>query len=116
MRYVDGFVIPVPKKNVKAYLKMARWGKKTWRKHGAIDYKECIGDDLSVDCGMPFQKLCKLKPSETVVFAFITYKNRAHRNKVNKAVMKEMEKMPMPKMPFDMKRMTYGGFTANVDI
>ena len=115
MKYVDGFVLPVPRKKMKAYEKMARWGKRTWLKHGALDYMECAGDDLKSKWGIPFPRLAKLKPGETVVFSYIVYKSRAHRDRVNARVMKEMEKTPMPKdMPFDMKRMAYGGFKVLV--
>jgi len=112
MSYVDGFVIPVPKGKVAAYKKMAALGKKIWMKHGALQYFECVGDDLA---GMPdctnFKTLAGLKPSETAFFSFIIFKNKAHRNAVNKKVMAEMMKEPMPKsMPFDVKRMAYGGF------
>jgi uncharacterized protein YbaA (DUF1428 family) len=116
MKYVDGFVIPVPKKNLEAYRRMARIGAKVWMKHGALDYKECAGDDLKPQWGALFPKMTKLKPGETVVFSYIVFKSRAHRDKVNAKVMKEMEKMDMPKdMPFDMKRMAYGGFQVLVE-
>ncbi len=118
MSYVDGFVIPIPKKNLKAYKRMAQQGKNAWMKHGALDYKECVGEDFKVmpGCGLPFPRLAKAKPGETVVFAYIVFKSRAHRDSVNAKVMKEMEKMDMPKeMPFDVTRMTYGGFTAIVE-
>ena len=115
MDYVDGYVLPVPKKNLKAYVKMAQEGKKIWLKCGALDYKECIGDDLKSKFGMPYTKLMKLKPGETVVFSYIVFKSRAHRDSVNARVMKELEKADMPKdMPFDVKRMAYGGFKAAV--
>jgi uncharacterized protein YbaA (DUF1428 family) len=115
MPYVDGYVLPVPKKNLKAYFKMASLGKKMWLKHGALDYKECVGDDLDVNYGVPFTKMMALKPGETVVFAYIVFKSKAHRDQVNARVMKEMEKLdPPPKMPFDVKRMVYGGFKAVV--
>ena len=119
MSYVDGFIIPVPKTKVAEYKKMARWGKKIWMKHGALQYFECEGDDLAgmPECGT-FKKLAGLKPSETVFFSFIVYKNKAHRNAVNKNVMAEMKDnpMPMPKtMPFDMKRMVYGGFKTLIE-
>ena len=115
MLYVDSYVLAVPKKNLKAYLKMARDGERTWRKYGALDYKECVGDDLKVKFGVPFTRMMKTKPGETVIFSFIVYKSRAHRDSVNAKVMKEMEKMGMPKdMPFDMKRMVYGGFKTVV--
>ena len=116
MSYVDGFVIPVPKKNIKAYRKMAAMGKKAWLKHGAVDYRECVGDDLAAKWGTPFTKMLKLKPGETAVFAYIVFKSRAHRDRVNAKVMKEMNAMGAPKdMPFDMKRMVYGGFKTIVE-
>lgn len=115
MRYVDGYVLPVPKKNLKAYLRMARMGERIWLKHGALDYKECVGDDLKTKWGLPFTRMMKLKPGETVVFSYIVFKSRAHRDRVNAKVMKEMASMGAPKdMPFDMKRMAYGGFNAAV--
>jgi uncharacterized protein YbaA (DUF1428 family) len=113
MAYVDGFVIPLPKKNLKAYKKMALLGKKVWMKLGALDYMECVGDDLAAHWGTPFPKLLKLKAGETAVFAFIVFKSRAHRDSVNKKMMKEMGDAPM-EMPFDMKRMAYGGFKVLV--
>jgi len=116
MRYVDGFVIPVPKKNLKAYVRMARVGKEVWLKHGALDYKECVGEDLKTKWGMPFSRMMKLKPGETVVFSYIVFKSRVHRDRVNAKVMKEMEKMgDMKEMPFDAKRMVYGGFKVMVE-
>lgn len=116
MSYVDGFVIPVPKKNLKTYARMAKLGAKLWMKHGALGYKECVGDDLQSKWGMPFPKLLKLKPGETAVFSYIVFKSRAHRDRVNAKVMKEMEKMGQPpEMPFDMKRMVYGGFKTLVE-
>ncbi len=117
MAYVDGFVIPVPKKNVKAYLKMARVGFRIWRKHGALDYKECMADDLE-PMGMPpvFPKMARLRPGETVMFSYIVYRNRKHRDSVNKKVMKEMKLQggPPTDMPFDMKRMACAGFKVVV--
>jgi uncharacterized protein YbaA (DUF1428 family) len=116
MRYVDGYVIPVPKKKVRAYLNMARTAGKVWRDHGALDYKECVGDDLKVKFGMPFPRLLKVKPGETVFFSFIVFKSRAHRDRVNSKVMKDPRIANMGKsMPFDAKRMVYGGFKALVD-
>ena len=116
MKYVDGFVLAVPKKNLKAYFRMAKMGRNMWRKHGALDYKECVGDDLKTKWGIPFPRMMKLKPGETVVFSYIVFKSRAHRDSVNAKVMKEMEKMgDMKDMPFDVKRMVYGGFKVLVD-
>ena len=116
MSYVDGFVIPVQKKNLKTYARMAKLGATMWMKHGALDYKECVGDDLQSKWGMPFPKLLKLKPGETAVFSYIVFKSRAHRDRVNAKVIKEMEQMEPPKeMPFDMKRMVYDGFKTLVE-
>lgn len=118
MGYVDGFVLPVPKKNLRAYRRMSQRAGKVWRKHGALDYKECAGDDLNIKMGLPFPRLVKPKRGETVVFAFIVYKSRAHRDRVNAKVMKEVMNDPKLKdmpMPFDMKRMAYGGFKVLVD-
>jgi uncharacterized protein YbaA (DUF1428 family) len=111
MAYVDGYVLPVSKKKLKAYTKMAKMGERIWRKHGALDYKECVGDDLNPGWGAQFPKMLKLKAGETVVFSYILYKSRAHRDLVNKRVMEDMAKKPKFKdMPFDMKRMLVGGF------
>lgn len=115
MSYVDGFVLPVPKKHLAAYKRMARLGAKIWREHGAVDYRECVGDDLAVKFGMPFTKLVKPKRGETVVFSFIVFKSRAHRDKVNAKVMADKRLQGTPKsMPFDIKRMAYGGFKTLV--
>ena len=116
MSYVDGFIIPVPKRSLRAYKRMATLGRNVWTKHGALDYKECAGDDLVSKWGKSFTQMMKLKRGETVVFAYIVYKSRAHRDQVNKKVMKEMNAMGAPKdMPFDMKRMVYGGFKTLVE-
>jgi uncharacterized protein YbaA (DUF1428 family) len=115
MAYVDGFVFALPKKNIKAYLRMARLGRKIWMKHGAVDYTECIGDDLKPKWGALFPRMTRLKPGETVVFAYIVFKSRAHRDRVNAKVMKDasMGGQGM-EMPFDIKRMAYGGFKVIV--
>jgi len=118
MRYVDGFLLPVPKKNLPAYRRMAQKAGKIWRGYGALDYKECAGDDLNVKMGVPFPRQMKVKPGETVVFSYIVYKSRAHRDRVNAKVMKDprIQGMCDPKdMPFDVKRMLYGGFKVLVD-
>ena len=118
MSYVDGFVIAIPKKNIKAYQKMSNKAGKVWKEHGALDYKECVGDDLAVKGMLPFPKLTKTKSGETVIFAYILYKSRKHRDAVNKKVMKDprMNTMcDMNNMPFDLKRMAYGGFKVFVD-
>ena len=115
MSYVDGFVLVVPKKKIALYKKIARKAGRIWREHGALDYRECVGDDLKVKMGMPFPKLAKTKPGETVVFSYIVYKSRAHRDKVNAKVMADKRlKMEGTEMPFDMKRMAYGGFKTMV--
>jgi uncharacterized protein YbaA (DUF1428 family) len=118
MRYVDGFVLPIPKKNLPAYRRLAQKAGTIWREHGALDYKECVGDDLNTKMGVPFPKSAKVKAGETVVFAYILYKSRAHRDHVNAKVMKDPRLTGMcdPKnMPFDAKRMVYGGFKVLVD-
>ena len=114
-KYVDGFVLPVAKRNIAAYRRMAQTAGKVWRDHGALDYKECVGDDLNVKMGMPFPRGIRSKTGETIVFAYIVYKSRTHRDKVNAKVMKD-PRLKMPKsMPFDVKRMLYGGFKVIVD-
>ncbi len=114
-QYVDSFVIPIKKKNVLKYKKMAQLGCKSWMKHGALNYYECIGDDF-VNHGLGFKKMCKLKADETFVFAFIVYKSKASRNSVNKKVMKEMQQMFTAEfqMPFDMKRFSMAGCSVLV--
>ena len=117
-KYVDGFVLAMPKKNLVAYRRMAQKASKIWKDHGALDYKECVGDDLNVKMGVPFTKQMKLKPGETVVFAYIVYKSRAHRDKVNAKVMKDPRIAACcdpNNMPFDCKRMVYGVFKVLVD-
>jgi alkaline phosphatase len=122
MAYVDGFVIVIPKKKLAAYRTMARKGGQIWKKYGALDYKECVLDDpRPKGVILTFPKLAKLKAGETVAFSYIVYKSKAHRNQVNAKVMKTMDEMMCdPKyknqpMPFDMKRMAYGGFKVIVD-
>jgi uncharacterized protein YbaA (DUF1428 family) len=118
MPYVDGFVLPVPKKNMAAYRRLARSAAKVWRDHGALEYRECAGDDLDVKFGVSFPRTVKLKPGETVVFSWIVYKSRQHRDRVNAKVMKDpriKKMMNTQSMPFDDKRMVYGGFKVFVD-
>jgi uncharacterized protein YbaA (DUF1428 family) len=119
MSYVDGFIVPVPKKKMKAYRDLAELAAKVWKEHGALDYKECVADDVKVGKWTSFPRSVDLKPGETVVFSYILYKSRAHRDKVLAKVMKDprLEKMRDPKtMPFDGKRMIYGGFKTVVDM
>ena len=116
MSYVDGYLLPIPKDKIAAYRKMAEIGRKAWTKHGALDYRECVGEDLQTKMGTPFTRMLKLKPGETAVFAYIVFKSRAHRDRVNAKVMKEMNEMGGSKdMPFDVKRMVYGGFKTIVE-
>jgi uncharacterized protein YbaA (DUF1428 family) len=122
MAYIDGFLLVVAKKDVEAYRRVARAAGKVWIGHGALEYRECVGEDLDPMAGMgiPFPKRVKLAPAEAVVFSWITYKSRAHRDKVNKKVMSDprMNKLMDPKkpMPFDMKRMSMAGFDVIVDL
>jgi uncharacterized protein YbaA (DUF1428 family) len=130
VKYVDGFVIAIPEKNVAAYREMAEGGAKMWMKHGALEYIESVGEDLNPVPpegtppemkGVTFSQIAGAKPGETVIFSFIVFKSRQHRDEVNAKVMKEMEvEMNKPEnkgqpMPFDMKRMAYGGFKVIVD-
>ena len=117
MAYVDGFVVPVPTKNLKAYLAMAKKASRVWKDHGAIDYKECVADDVKVGKWTSFPRSVKMKKSETVVFSYIVYKSRAARDKCLAKVMKDKRLAAMmdpKKMPFDGKRMIYGGFKVSV--
>jgi len=119
MQYVDGFVLPVPTKNLQAYRRMAQKAGKIWREHGALEFRECVAEDVKVGKLTSFPRSVKLKPDETVVFSWIVYKSRAHRDRVNAKVMKDprLAKMMDPKaMPFDGKRMIYGGFTTLVGL
>ena len=118
MRYVDGYVLAVPKRKLEVYRRMARKAGRIWREHGALEYRECVGEDLKVKFGVPFPRMTRLKPGETVVFSWIVFKSRAQRDRVNAKVMKDPRLAPMmdPKaMPFDPKRMSYGGFKVLVE-
>ena len=118
-RYVDGFVLPVPKNKVDAYRRMARKAGKVWREHGALDYKECVAEDVKRGKATSFPQSVKLKRGETVVFAWIVYKSRAHRDKINAKVMADprLADMMDPKdSPFDTTRMFWGGFDVIVDV
>ena len=116
-KYVDGFVLAVPKNKINEYLRLARMCGKIWLEHGALEYRECVGEDLKISMGVPFPKMIKIKPKETVIFSWITYKSRAHRDVVNSRVMKDsrMKNMDPKYMPFDPKRMVYGGFKIVVN-
>ena len=118
-RYVDGFVIPVPKRNVQAYRRVAQKAGKIWIEHGALEYRECVGDDMKAEGVAVFPRAARAKPSETVFFSWIVYKSRAHRDRVNAKVMKDPRiatMMDSKAMPFDGKRMVYGGFKVLVDL
>ncbi|HEY8224611.1 MAG TPA: DUF1428 domain-containing protein [Pyrinomonadaceae bacterium] len=118
--YVDGFLLPVPEKNLKAYRTMSQKAGKVWRDHGALQYVEAVADDLDNNFGASFSKTIKVKPGETVVFSFIVFKSRAHRDQVNKKVMADPRLQKMMKkgepMPFEVKRMAYGGFKYIVNV
>jgi uncharacterized protein YbaA (DUF1428 family) len=118
MAYVDGFVMPVPKRNFAAYRRLAKAAGRIWMDHGALGYVEAVGEDVKTGFGVPFTKLAKLKAGETVLFSFIRYRSRAHRDRVNARVMKDprMQKMMARGMPFDTRRMSMGGFQAFVDL
>ncbi len=117
-RYVDGFVVPVPKKQVPAYLTMSRKAGKIWREHGALEYTECVADDVKPGKLTSFPQSVKLKPNEVVIFAWITYKSRKDRDRINAKVMADprLGGMDPTKMPFDAKRMIFGGFKARVEL
>jgi uncharacterized protein YbaA (DUF1428 family) len=117
MAYVDGFVLPIPKKKINDYRRIAKLAGKVWMDHGALDYKECIIDDVKPGMGVPFTKTVKMKPGDTVAFSWILYTSKAHRNAVNKKVMKDprIANMDHKTMPMDPKRMAYGGFKVLVD-
>lgn len=119
MKYIDGFVIPVPKKNLAAYTAMSKKAGKIWKESGALDYKESYSDDVKSQSVISFATMAKASRTEVVVFAFIVYKSRKHRDKVNAQVMKDPRIASMcdpKKMPFDFKRMAYGGFQVMVDL
>lgn len=120
MSYVDGFVVPVPESNLKTYRSIAQKAGKIWKEHGALHYVEAVGDDLDVQFGLSFKKAFKPKPGETILFSFIIFKSRADRDRINKKVMSDprMNKMMASgaEMPFDVKRMCYGGFKSIVDM
>jgi len=117
--YVDGYVIPIPRKRVAAYRRIAQKAGRVWRDHGALEFRECVGDDLAVKGLVPFPRLIRVRPGETVVFSWVVYKSRAHRDRVNAKVMKDpriTRMMEKDMMPFDMRRMAYGGFRVLVDL
>lgn len=119
MSYVDGFVVPVPKKNLDAYRKLARKAGKVWKEHGALAYVECVGDDVPPGKVTSFDKSVKLKAGEVVAFSWIVYKSRAQRDRINKKVMADprlADMMDPKQLPFDGKRMIFGGFKTIVEL
>jgi uncharacterized protein YbaA (DUF1428 family) len=119
MAYVDGFVLPVPKKKLAAYRSMARKAGKVWMEHGALQFRECVADDVKPGKRTSFPQSVKLKPGETVFFSYIVYKSRRDRDRVNKKVMSDKRitgSMSPESMPFDARRMIYGGFRILVDL
>ena len=119
MSYVDGFVLPVPKKNIAAYRRMAKRAGVIWKEYGALQYMECVGDDLNPGMATTFPKVLKTKTGETVFFSWVLYKSKAHRDSVNKRLMKDpriAKMMAGKKPPFDVKKMLYGGFKPVVEM
>ncbi len=117
-RYVDGFLIPIPRKNVAAYKKLAQKACKVWMEHGALEYRECVGEDLAQKMPSTFPRLLDNKRGDTAIFSWIVYKSKTHRNQVNKKVMKDsriLAMMDLKENPFDVKRMLYGGFQVMVE-
>ena len=117
MVYVDGFVVPVPKKNVEAYKRLARKAGKIWKEYGALEFRECVADDVKKGKWTSFPRSVKLKPTETVFFSWIVYKSRKQRDQINAKVMKDkrLAGLGMKDMPFDGKRMIFGGFVPIVE-
>ena len=119
MAYVDGFLIPVPRRGIEAYRRLSRKAGRIWREYGALEYRECVGDDLNVKRMKSFSRSAGAKAGETVVFSWIVYKSRAHRDRVNAKVMADPRLAEMAdgkNMPFDVRRMAYGGFKVLVDL
>lgn len=117
--YVDGFVLPVPKKNLAAYRSMARRAGRVWREHGALEYRECVGDDVEPGRHTSFPQSVDLRPGEVVWFSWVVFRSRQHRDRVNARVMKDPRiaaAMEASKLPFDARRMIYGGFRVAVDL
>ena len=118
-KYVDGFIVPVPKRKLATYRALARRAGKVWREHGALEYRECLADDVKVGKRTSFPRSVKRKPGETVVFSWIVYRSRAARDRINAKVMKDprlADMMDLKSLPFDAKRMIYGGFELMLDL
>ena len=118
MAYVDGYVMPVPRRKLATYRRLARLAGKVWREYGALEYRECAGDDLGIKSGTNFRTLTRMKPGETVIFAWVVYKSKRHRDEVNRNVLADprMQRVMGESAAFDMKRMAYGGFKMIVDL
>ncbi len=118
MKYVDGFLLVIPTKNMGKYTALSKKAGKLWMEHGALEYCECVGDDLDVKFGVPFPKRTRVKRGESVLFSWVVYKSKAQRDRINKKVMADprMAKLAQDEMPFDMKKMSYGGFKTLVDL
>jgi len=117
MAYVDGFLLTVPARKLAVYRRISAKAGKVWKEHGALEYRECVGDDVKVKHGTPFPKAARAKKGEVVVFSWIVYKSRAHRDRILPKIMQDKRlKMDPKDMPFDMKRMSYGGFKVIVDL
>jgi alkaline phosphatase len=117
-RYVDGFVLALPRKNVAAYQRISRRASVVWREHGALEYRECVGDDLNIKMGRPFPKIAGQRAGEVTVFSWIVYRSKGARDRANREVMKDprIARMMSEAMPFDPKRMAMGGFKVIVDL
>lgn len=117
-QYVDGYVLPIPVDKIADYRRIARKAARIWMEHGALDYRECVGDDLDIKGLVPFTRAAKAKPGETVVFAWVTFKSRADRDRVNARVINDprLANYDAKSMPFDMKRMICGGFKTLVSV
>lgn len=118
MHYIDGYVLPIPKKNLRAYQKTALQAGKIWKEHGALEYRECVGDDFKVPMVLSFLKGVRAKPGETIIFSYIVFKSRAHRDKVNKKVIGDprLQELMKEDSAFEMKRMLYSGFQTIVEL
>ena len=117
MSYVDGYLLPIPKDKIQAYRRLAKQAGEVWREHGALEYRECVGDDLEIEGMLSFPQGIQAQPDETIIFAWIVFKSKAHRDRVNAKVMQDprLANMKPEAMPFDHKRMLYGGFKLLVE-
>jgi uncharacterized protein YbaA (DUF1428 family) len=118
MPYVDGYILPVPTRKLDEYKKIARKAGKVWMDHGALEYRECVADDLQTAIGTPFRDMVQTKRGETIIFAWVFYRSKAHRDRVNAKVMSDprLKDMGPDMVPFDVSRMAYAGFTTVVNL